>query len=125
MKILYLSTPFFADCDFPLVKALQEAGHEVTYLIMLAPYSKKSTLLDIKEMISENAIIPATRYPEMKLYEKYMDMSKVLVANRTGQGCYFLSFWKHKYDLYRFIKHGNFDQTIRMYYLNYKKRLTI
>lgn len=83
MKILYYSTPFFADCDFPLVKALQEAGHDVTYLIALAPYSLKSTLFDIKEQVQENAIIPATCYSELKVYENYMDMSKVYIVNRT------------------------------------------
>ena len=83
MKILYYSTPFFADCDFPLVKALQEACHDVTYLIKLAPYCLKSTLFDIKEQIQENAIIPAMRYAELRVYENYMDMSKVFIVNRT------------------------------------------
>ena len=83
MKILYYSSPSFADCDFPLVKALQEAGHDVTYLIKLAPYCLKSTLFDIKEQIQENAIIPATRYAELRVYENYMDMSKVFIVNRT------------------------------------------
>lgn len=109
MKILYLSTPFFADCDFPLVKALQEAGHEVTYLIMLAPYSKKSTLFDIKEMISENAIIPATRYPEMKLYEKYMDMSKVFIANRNVMQDSSPQALMMTLRMARFIRKGKFD----------------
>ena len=80
MKILYYSTPFFADCDFPLVKALQEEGHDVTYLIALAPYSLKSTLFDIKEQVQENAIIPAICYLELKVYESYMDMSKVYIS---------------------------------------------
>ena len=29
MRILYWSIPSFADSDFPLIKALREAGHEV------------------------------------------------------------------------------------------------
>lgn len=81
MKILYFSSSSYADCDFPLVKALQKAGHDVTYLIKLAPYSLKTTLFDIKEQIQENAIIPATRYSELRAYEKYMDMSKVFILN--------------------------------------------
>lgn len=80
MKILYYSSPSFDDCDFPLVKAWQEAGHDVTYLIVLAPYSLKSTLFDIKEQVQENAIIPAICYPELKVYENYMDMSKVYIS---------------------------------------------
>lgn len=83
MRILYLSTPFFADCDFPLIKALQNSGHDVTYLIMLNPYSLKTTLFDINKQIPENAIVPAVRYPELRVFKSYMDMDNVYVANRT------------------------------------------
>lgn len=109
MKLLYLSSPAFADCDFPLIKALQEKGIDVTYLIVLPPFSLKSTLFNIKKQIPKTAIIPATDYDEFQPYSKYMDMNKVFIANRTGQSGYSLSFWKHKYDLYRFIKNGRFD----------------
>lgn len=109
MNILYLSSPSFADCDFPLVKSLQAAGHDVTYLIMLAPYSLKSTLFDIKEQISENDIIPATRYPEMRVYEKYMDMSRVFIANRTVKQDSSLQALKMTLRMARFIRKGKFD----------------
>jgi len=109
MKILYYSTPFFADCDFPLVKALQESGHDVTCLISLAPYSLKSTLFDIKEQIPENDIIPATRYPELKAYEKYMDMSQVYIANRTVRQDSSLQSLMMTGKVVRFIKKGKFD----------------
>lgn len=109
MKILYYSTPFFADCDFPLVKALQEAGHDVTYLIALAPYSLKSTLFDIKEQVHENAIIPATCYPELKVYENYMDMSKVYIVNRTIMQDSSLQSLKMTLKVVRFIKKGKYD----------------
>lgn len=109
MKLLYISVPSFADCDFPLVKELQQKGVDVTYLILLPPFQLRTTLFDIKKQIGRTGIFPVTMYEELKPYEDYMDMGKVLVANRTGQSGYSLSFWKHKYDLYRFIKHGNFD----------------
>lgn len=109
MKILYYSTPFFADCDFPLVKALQEAGHDVTYLIALAPYSLKSTLFNIKEQVQENAIIPATYYPELKVYENYMDMSKVYIVNRTIIQDSSLQSLKMTLKVVRFIKKGKYD----------------
>lgn len=109
MKILYISTPFFADCDFPLIKTLQQKGIDVTYLILLAPYSLKSTLFDIKKQINETAIFPATRYPELKVYEQYMDMNKVYVANRTSSKSYSLSFWKLNWLLSKFIKDGQYD----------------
>lgn len=109
MKILYISTPFFADCDFPLIKSLQAKGVNITYLILLAPYSLRSTLIDIKEQINDTAIFPATRYPELKVYEQYMDMSKVYVANRTSSKSYSLSYWKLNWLINKFIKKGQYD----------------
>lgn len=109
MKILYYSTPFFADCDFPLVKALQEEGHDVTYLIALTPYSLKSTLFNIKEQVQENAIIPATYYPELKVYENYMDMSKVYIVNRTIMQDSSLQSLKMTLKVVWFIKKEKFD----------------
>lgn len=109
MKILYLSSPFFADCDFPLVRSLQESGHDVTYLIMLAPYSLKSTLFNLKEQVPENDIIPATRYPEMLVYDKYMDMSHVFIANRTVKQDSSLSALRMTLRIARFIRKGKYD----------------
>lgn len=109
MKILYYSAPSFADCDFPLVKALQEAGHDVTYLIALAPYNLKSTLFDIKEQIAENAIIPAAQYPDLKVYENYMDMSKVYIVNRTVKQDSSPQALRITLKVARFIRKGRFD----------------
>lgn len=109
MKILYLSEAYFADSDFPLIKSLQEAGHDVTYLIMLYPYSLKSTLFDINEQIQENDIIPASRYAEMRAYEKYIDMSKVFIANRTAKKSSSFQALKMTLKMIRFIQKGKFD----------------
>lgn len=109
MKILYYSTPFFADCDFPLIKALQEAGHDVAYLIKLTPYSLKSTLFNIKELIQEDDIIPATRYPELKVYENYMDMGKIYIVNHTIKQDSSLKSLKMTLKISDFIQDGRFD----------------
>ena len=109
MKILYYSSPSFADCDFPLVKALREEGHDVTYLISLTPYSIRSTLFDIKRQIPENDIFPANRYKELRVYEKYMDMSKVFIANRTVKQDTSLISLRMMMKIAKFIRKGNFD----------------
>ena len=44
MRLLYYSTPSFADCDFPLIKEYMEKGIDVLYLIKLTPYNCHSTL---------------------------------------------------------------------------------
>lgn len=109
MKILYISTPSFADCDFPLIREFQCKGLNITYLILLTPFSLRSTLIDIKKQIPHTGIFKATEYDEFKVFESYMDMSNVYVANRTAQKSYSPFYWKHKLDLYRFVKNGDFD----------------
>lgn len=37
MRLLYYSTPSFADCDFPLIKEYMEKGIDVLYLIKRKP----------------------------------------------------------------------------------------
>lgn len=49
MKIVYYSSTFFADSDFPLIRECQKLGLDVYFLIQLAPFSKRSTLIDIKK----------------------------------------------------------------------------
>lgn len=76
MKILYLSTPSFADCDFPLIKEFIRQGHDITYLITLTPYSLKSTLFNIEKQLPCNDIIPASKYKELYIYSEYMNLDK-------------------------------------------------
>lgn len=109
MKILFISVTPFADCDFPLIREYQRKGIDVTYLILLPPFFLRSTLFDIKKQIPKTGIFPATDYAEIREYEAYMDFAKVFIANRTGQSSMSLSYWKHKLDLYRFVKNNKFD----------------
>ena len=109
MRILYISSPFFADCDFPLIKEYQSKGLDVKYLILLPPYALRSTLIDIKEQISRTDIFLSTAYEEFKKYDSYLDLNNVYIANRTGYNALSFSYWKHLYDLYQFIKKGDFD----------------
>lgn len=109
MKILYISTPSFADCDFPLIRELQHKAIDVTYLILLPPFMLKSTLFNIKKQIPKTGIFPATNYEEIKVYESYMKMDKVFVANRVGRNALSISYWKHKLDLFFFFQKNKFD----------------
>ena len=109
MKLLYISTPAFADCDFPLIRTFQQKGLDVTYLILLPCFMLRSTLVDIKKQIPKTEIFLATEYPEFKQYESYMDMSKVFVSNRINQKSYSWSYIKENYLLWKFIKRGNYD----------------
>ena len=109
MKILYLSTPSFADCDIPLVRAMQSKGHDVTYLLMLAPHNLQYTIIDIKKKYPRTGVFPSSVYPELKAFDGYIDMDKFFVANRTSNKRYSLSYWKKTLAIYRFIRKNKFD----------------
>ena len=109
MKILYLSTPSFADCDIPLVRAMQAKGYDVTYLLMLAPHSLQYTIIDIKKEYPHTGVFPSSVYPELKTFDGYIDMDKFFVANRTSNKSYSLSYWKKTLSIYRFIRRNKFD----------------
>lgn len=83
MRILYFSSPPFADCDFPLVKQFQQMGHEVFYFIDLPCFYLRSTLIDIKKQITQNGIFNASRYKEFNKYRNYFSLNNVYVINRT------------------------------------------
>lgn len=83
MKIIYYSSPFFADCDFPLIGELQRMGHDVRYYISIASFSKRSTLIDLKELYPHTGIYPATEiYKEFNDFRDMLDLSHVYVVNQ-------------------------------------------
>lgn len=89
MKIIYFSHPCFADCDFPLIGALQRMGHDVRYYISVASYSRKSTLLNIGNLYPHTGIYPATDiYKEFLDYRRVLDLSNVYVVNQKHKQKY-------------------------------------
>lgn len=86
MKIIYYSSLPFSDCDFPLVKAWQEAGHDVRYYIPLRCDRPDGPLTSIRKPDPRSAIIPAISFPELAAFGEYMDLSGTMVVNRTRKG---------------------------------------
>lgn len=109
MKILYYSSPSFADCDFPLVRTMMEKGHDVTYLIELNQSSCHRTLFDIEKCLPMNGIIPALSYKELAVYKDYMNLDKVLIMNRGGKGGRHLRSLLNTLKVARFIRKEHFD----------------
>lgn len=109
MKILFISSPSFADCDFPLIREFQQLGHNVTYLINLTNYNKRSTLFDIKSLKKKDGIYPADQFEELARYGKYLDLKQVYIVNRTiKQQKFPQNFWLN-IKIARLINIGNFD----------------
>ena len=89
MKIIYYSHPCFADCDFPLIGELQRMGHDVRYYISIASFSKRSTLIDLKELYPHTDIYPASKiYKEFNDFCNILDLSHVYVVNRKHKQKY-------------------------------------
>lgn len=109
MKILYLSSPSFADCDMPLIRALQKKGHDVTYLLLLAPHNLKYTIIDINANYSKTGVFHASVYSELNVFKNYLDFSKFYVANRTSNKSYSLSYLRKTFAIWNFIRKNDFD----------------
>lgn len=110
MKILIYSNPNLLDYDLPLVRALQNKGLDVTYLVEMDYKGTNSTLLSIKDGHAINGIEPASAYPEFAIFSSYLDLNKVYVRNY---------YKKHKIPFvdklilslkcFRFLKKNKFD----------------
>lgn len=108
MKILYYSKPCFGDCDFPLLKAMMEKGHEVKVIYNLTPHSLHTTIFNISKQIPKSGIFKATEYPELKAFEAYMPMDNVYISNDpTGRFC-LKSLWQ-EFKTFLFIRKQEFD----------------
>lgn len=91
MKIVYLSSTPFADCDFPLIKEWQQQGHDVYFFIDLPCYLLHSNIINIENQIQKNDIFLSLEYEEFKFFEKYLNLDKVYVINRTRKSAFAFS----------------------------------
>lgn len=109
MRIIYLSSPPFADCDFPLVKEFQQLGHDVYYFIDLPRYFLKSNIINIKRQIQKDGILKASEYKELEMFVNYINMEHVYVINRTKKSVFCISNIKLELQLISFIRKINPD----------------
>lgn len=108
MRILYYSKTCFGDCDFPLLKAMMEKGHDVTVIYNMTPYSLHTTIFNISKQIPQVGIFKATDYSELKTFEEYMPMDNIYVSNDpTGRFC-LKSLWQ-EFKTFLFIRKQEFD----------------
>ena len=108
MKIVYISKPSFGDCDFPLIKAMMEQGHEVIVLYLMSKYGMHSTIFDLRELKPECKIYKASDYPEMVGFGNYMPIDNIYIANDT-EGKINLKSFKLSLEVMRFIHQQKAD----------------
>lgn len=77
MKIVYLAYEAHVDCDFPLIKAWRENGHEV-YVFYFESLRKTNFHLyfNLEGKFPKTGIYLATQYKELRTFSEYLDLDK-------------------------------------------------
>lgn len=109
MKIAYISSGFLADCDLPLLKAMQEKGQDVYYFLFMSDSSKQATLINVKHLHREGALYPANSYPELANIGTYLPLDHIYVINMPTPHDWAMSSIHAVWKAYRFIKKNNFE----------------
>ena len=66
-----------------MIGELQRRVHDVRYYICVASFSKRSTLIDLKELYPHTGIYPATEiYKEFNDFRNILDLSHVYIVNQ-------------------------------------------
>ena len=86
MRIVYISSPSFADCDYPLIRSMRKNGINVKYWIPVNPWNCHSTLIDIRNPILGYKLIKASKYEAFRKYNVYLDSDSVCLINAFGNG---------------------------------------
>lgn len=105
MKIVYYTSPYFLDCDFPLLKAWKNMGNiEVLLIIVLTPDSLKTTLLNMGSLEKESGIYPIVDFPELLRFRDYYDVDNAYVAVRKNMHFYSIKSFILQKRIYDIIK---------------------
>lgn len=109
MKIVYYTSPFFLDCDFPLLKAFKNKGHDVRLYIVLTSSSLKSTLLDMKRIDKPSGVYPISSFREFCCFKEYFDENNSFVVVREDMHFYSWKSFKLQMKIFKSIKSFNPD----------------
>lgn len=99
MKIIYFSETFFTDCDFPLIRELQNMGIDIKYFFPITNNQKRQALIDLKSIKKRFGIFKASKYPEMSIYKDYINLDKIYLINipEGKRRIWQLFFWSYVY----------------------------
>ncbi len=118
MKVVYISNPSFFDMDLSLTKELFKQT-DLYFFMDLSPYSRSSTALNFKTILSKSGIYPATSFSELKEFSDYIDLNRTLVIYRTSEKTYSASNLLLQYKLARAIQKINPDVIHSNNFLNF------
>lgn len=84
MKLLYITSSWFLDGDFPLIKQLIKNGIEVRLCIKVYTQSLTSTVLELKKPYHKIGIFDSSIYGDsIDRFKQYLGLDKIYVMNHT------------------------------------------
>ena len=84
MKVAYISTPHFADCDIPLIGELQKKI-DLFYFLKVSESTKRLTLIKIESLNKRGGVYPASDFPELGYLSTDIDLSKTYIVNMPSK----------------------------------------
>lgn len=84
MKVAYISTPHFADCDIPLIGELQKKI-DLFYFLKVSESTKRLTFIKIESLNKRGGVYPASDFPELTYLSDDIDLSKTYIVNLPGK----------------------------------------
>lgn len=83
MRVVYFSQPFFADCDFPLIKEMQERGSDIRYYMPIGYNFKSSSILEFEKPVRKWGIHKGTKITGMDKYKDCLNLDNLyLICGR-------------------------------------------
>ena len=108
MKIVYISSPYFLDCDIPLISRLQKKA-DITYVLRLSNSTRKMSMLNIPEIKKSTGIYHANEFEGLELINRYINLKNLYIDFTAGSTRISYSNVKHVFDLMQFVKKNKFD----------------
>lgn len=106
-KILFISNQNMFDSDPELVKALQDQGCDITYMLQLGATSRYK--IDAERIKGTHAIIKAEECKDLENYRGYIDFDKFYIRYCGYQHSYTPDALASALELMRFIIRGKYD----------------
>lgn len=113
MKIAYFSQPFFADCDFPLVKEMQSRNMSVRYYMPVGYNFSKSSLLEMEKPLKKWGIYKASKIKQMEKYRDCIDLDSLyFICGRNRSWwpftwllwiCVYVHIWFYRADILHIV----------------------
>ncbi len=109
MKIAYISSPYLADTDLPLLRELRYAGHEVIYFLLVSPSSKQASVINIPELKPKAGIYQSQEFPSLKHLRNYLPASQIRIVNMPKAHDWAWSSLSAINKLYKYVNSKDFD----------------